>query len=349
MHHKISPCLIIDLVGTDLSPDEEAILAHPLVAGVILFARNYENFRQLQTLCSKIRASREAPLLIMADQEGGRVQRFKREFTLLPSMGQLGQWIDEKIVNLSIIDDIGFLMAYELRQAGVDLSLAPILDLNRGLNTVIGDRAFHHDPMQVGQLAANFSHGMQAAGMAAVAKHFPGHGGVTLDSHFALPHDARSYDEIAASDLLPFHHFIQHNIAGIMAAHIVFDQVDDLPVGFSRKWLLDILRGQLGFTGVILSDDLNMAGAQQFDRMPDRVLAAQKAGCDLMLVCNNRAGVLETLEIFAKFEEMGSQSSENWGKLFPSLLKDSENRLLLSRYERVKAKLNDLLPVTVSG
>lgn len=349
MHNSTAPSLIIDLIGTDLSPDEAALLSHPLVTGVILFARNYENFAQLQALCSKIRASRHTPLLIMVDQEGGRVQRFKQAFTLLPSMGQLGQWVGEKIINLSMIEDIGFLMAYELRKAGIDLTLAPILDLNRGLNTVIGDRAFHHDPVKVSELASHFVRGMRAAGMAAVGKHFPGHGGVTLDSHVALPHDERPLIEIESTDLLPFSYFVQNQVAGIMAAHIVFDQVDKMSVCFSRKWLMDILRGQLGFMGTIFSDDLNMAGAHQFDRMSDRVLAAHEAGCDLILVCNNRAGVLETLETFAKFEKMGSQSGENWGRLFPSMLEDGSDSMLLARYERVKAELNHLLSATILG
>lgn len=290
-------CLIADLEGREITAEEREIVSHPLVGGVILFSRNYESRSQLSHLCQSIRAVRSAPLLLMVDQEGGRVQRFINEFTRLPNMGVFGKTYDDNPdLAQNQAKHCGRLMAVELLTAGLDLSLAPVLDLNKGKNSVIGDRAFHSTSKAVIALAHAFVQGMQEAGMAATAKHFPGHGSVTLDSHVALPVDDRPLGEIESDDLLPFAALIQSGVSAVMAAHIVFSRIDNLPVGFSSLWLQDILRKRLGFTGTIFSDDLNMEGANISSNYTDRVVAAREAGCDFALLCNNRGGVIEVLD-----------------------------------------------------
>jgi len=289
--------LIIDLTGQELTPNEQDLLSHPLVGGVILFTRNYQSRTQLQTLCQQIRASRPTPLLIMVDQEGGRVQRFIPEFTRLPAMGKLGEYYtNHPEMACELAKDCGWLLATELLSVGVDLSLAPVLDLNKKMNQVIADRAFSAHPQTIVALAQAFIAGMQEAGMAATAKHFPGHGGVALDSHIALPTDERSLAAILQEDLVPFTYFIKNHIPAVMAAHIVFPQVDLLPVGFSRMWLQTILRDRLQFSGAIFSDDLNMEGANISANYADRFLAAREAGCNFILLCNNRDGVIQVLD-----------------------------------------------------
>lgn len=273
------------------------MLSHPLVGGVILFARNFESKNQLKSLCTAMRVSRKKPLLIMADQEGGRVQRFKEEFTRLPPMQEFGQQYDkDPTLAFNLSKNCGKLMAQELLSCEIDLSFAPVLDLNKGVSSVIGDRAFHANPNVVTQLASAFIAGMKEAGMAATGKHFPGHGSVALDSHKALPIDDRSYDEIEKDDLIPFMRLIQQGIPALMAAHIIFSQVDKLPVGYSSTWLKGILQKKLGFEGVIFSDDLSMEGANMSADFSDRVKAAKEAGCDFTLICNHRAGVIEALD-----------------------------------------------------
>lgn len=289
--------LIIDLEDVKLSAEEREILAHPLIGGVILFARNYASRDQLINLCQQIRASRQQPLLISVDQEGGRVQRFIAEFTRIPFMATFGELHDhDPVAACRLAKDCGWLMAIELLSAGIDLSLAPVLDLNKGVSSIIGQRAFHADPQAVIEIATAFMQGMNEAGMSSTGKHFPGHGSVTLDSHLALPIDERSVYEIEQDDMIPFAGMIKAGIAAIMAAHIVFSKVDDLPVGFSSFWLKTILRDRLGFTGVIFSDDLNMEGANISANYADRVMAAREAGCDFTLLCNNRAGVIHALD-----------------------------------------------------
>lgn len=294
--------LIIDLEGKDLTSEERELLAHPLVGGVILFTRNEESRRQLKHLCQQIRSSCKNPLLIMVDQEGGRVQRFSNEFTRLPCMGHFGKIYDENPDTAgALAKDCGRLMATELLSVGIDFSLAPVLDLNKGMNTVIGERAFHSDPQVVIHLAKSFIQGMQVAGMASVGKHFPGHGSVTLDSHVTIPIDERSLSAIEQEDMKPFEELIKMDISGvgmtgIMAAHIQFPNVDKLAVGFSHRWLQDILRAHLRFTGPIFTDDLNMEGANISADYADRVAAARDAGCDFALLCNNRHGVIQVLD-----------------------------------------------------
>lgn len=289
--------LIVDLQSTVASPDELELIQHPLVGGIILFARNYDTRDQLTRLCQQIRSARANPLLIMVDQEGGRVQRFIKEFTRLPSMGTFGDLYDHEPAKACLLaKQCGWLMATELRSVGVDLSLAPVLDLNKGVSTIIGKRSFHAQPEAVIKLAMAFIAGMHEAGMAATGKHFPGHGSVSLDSHVAIPVDQRSMQEIEQDDMIPFAGLIKAGIPALMAAHIIFPKVDRLPVSFSRIWLQDVLRQRMGFNGVIFSDDLNMEGANISANYADRVLRAREAGCDFTLLCNNRKGVIEVLD-----------------------------------------------------
>jgi beta-N-acetylhexosaminidase len=287
--------LVIDLLGTTLQPEEQELIAHPLVGGVIFFARNYESPHQIQQLVRSIRQVQDKPLLIMVDQEGGRVQRFREGFTRIPPAAVYGQEA-ELSKALRFAEAGGYVMASELLAQGVDLSLAPVIDINKGLSSVIGDRAFHSEIAMAIQLAEAYIKGMRQAGMAATVKHFPGHGSVALDSHLELPIDQRSWQEIEESDLQPFLYFIQHNIPAIMTAHILFPQIDKLPVSFSYHWLTEILRQKLNYQGIIMSDDLDMKGADVMGDYADRMQAARAAGCDIILLCNNRSAVIQVLD-----------------------------------------------------
>jgi beta-N-acetylhexosaminidase len=289
--------VIVDVIGAELSAEEREILQHPLVGGVILFTRNYENVQQMTQLCQSIRAVRSEPLLIAVDQEGGRVQRFREGFTRLPAMGEFGELYETNSNQaLQQAEELGCLMATELLTVGIDISFAPVLDLNKELNQVVGDRAFHREHSIVTKLAKEVMRGMHKAGMAATGKHFPGHGSVSVDSHLAMPIDERSFEKIAAEDLQPFKALIQANIDALMPAHILFPAVDDKPVGFSRQWLDGILRKKLKFSGVIFSDDLNMEGAGFAGDYIERARTALEAGCDLVLICNNRQGAISILD-----------------------------------------------------
>ena len=279
--------LMLDVRGTTLTDDDRKRLSHPLVGGVILFARNYENPAQLARLTAEIRALKSPPLLIAADQEGGRVQRFREGFTRLPPMRVLGQVYDAHPHQAkALAREAGYVMAAELRAHGVDLSFAPVLDLDYGVSSVIGDRAFHHDPQAVIELSHAVMQGMKDAGMAACGKHFPGHGYIVADSHVAIPVDERDYADIALHDLLPFKALIDMGLAAIMPAHVIYPKVDAAPAGFSAFWLQRVLRGELNFLGMVFSDDLTMEGAAVAGDITARTLAALKAGCDMALICN---------------------------------------------------------------
>jgi beta-N-acetylhexosaminidase len=286
--------LMIDIAGTELSELDRARLCHPLVGGVILFSRNYESREQLQVLCAEIRALRQPPLLIAADHEGGRVQRFREGFTGLPAMHQLGDWWQNSPrAACECTRDVGYVMAAELRALGVDFSFAPVLDLDWGRSGVIGDRAFHGDPAAVTALAGALIEGMRMAGMACCGKHFPGHGWAEADSHLAIPVDERSLPELE-TDLIPYRKL---KLDAIMPAHVIFPRVDDRPAGFSPIWL-GKLRNELGFDGVIFSDDLSMEGAAAAGGILARADAAWNAGCDMLLVCNAPAAVGELLAVW---------------------------------------------------
>ncbi len=280
--------VMVDVAGTVLDADERRMLCHPQVGGVILFARNYGSAQQLRELCAQIHALRSPPLLIAVDQEGGRVQRFRSDgFTALPAMRTLGElWNDSPQAAVRMARAAGYVLAAELRAHGVDLSFAPVLDLDYGCSRAIGSRAFHRDPKVTAQLASALADGMREAGMVCVGKHFPGHGFVEADSHHEIPHDLRRFDEIWAEDLLPYRGALGSRLAGVMPAHVIYPQIDPNPAGFSRFWLQEVLRGQLGFGGIIFSDDLNMEGAAVAGDIVGRARAAHEAGCDMLLVCN---------------------------------------------------------------
>lgn len=288
------PVVMLDIAGTQLTDEDKELLRHPAVGGLILFSRNYEERSQLQQLVHEIRAQR-ADILLAVDHEGGRVQRFRDGFTELPPMAALGAQYNENPERaLDGATLLGQLMAAELLDFDIDISFAPVLDLDDDTSTIIGNRSFHQKAAAATALAGAFMDGMQLAGMAATGKHFPGHGSVVADSHLELPVDPRPLVDIMKHDVIPFAE-LAHRLQGIMPAHIVYPAVDSQPAGFSHVWLHDILRAQLGFQGVIFSDDLGMAGAAIAGSFAERAEAALLAGCDMVLACNDRAGAVEVV------------------------------------------------------
>ena len=289
--------VMVDLVGLEPTVEECEMLRDPAVGGVILFGRNYESPQQLEALTATIHALRHPKLLIGIDQEGGRVQRCRDGFTRLPPVAAFGALYDQDQRHARhLAQQAGWLMAAELRAVGVDLSFAPVLDLDYGVSPVIGDRAFHANPVAVAELAGSYIRGMRSAGMAGTGKHFPGHGAVTVDSHLALPIDQRPLATIEALDMEPYRRLLGHELNAVMAAHVVYQQVDAMPAGFSPRWLKDILRGSLGFEGAIFSDDLSMQGAAVAGPPADRARVALAAGCDMVLVCNQPETIPQVLD-----------------------------------------------------
>jgi beta-N-acetylhexosaminidase len=285
--------VVLDIAGTTLTADDRRRLRHPLTGGLILFARNWVDRRQLTTLTAEIKALRP-DVLICVDHEGGRVQRFRTDgFTQLPPMRALGeQWMGHPLTATDAATAAGYVLGAELRACGVDLSFTPVLDLDHGSSGVIGDRAFHRDPRVVTMLAKSLMHGLLLAGMANCGKHFPGHGFVKADSHLDVPVDKRSLKNLLADDTRPYE-WLSTSLASVMPAHVVYPKVDHRPAGFSGRWLKDILRGQLGFGGAIFSDDLSMEGARHLDgraiTYPEAAALALSAGCDMVLLCNQSA------------------------------------------------------------
>ena len=279
--------VMLDVAGTVLTAEDEARLRHPLVGGVILFARNYASPRQLAELAASIHSLRSPPLLIAVDHEGGRVQRFREGFTRIPAMRELGSiWDGHPKRARHLAQQTGYVLAAELRACGVDFSFTPVLDVDFGASSVIGDRAFHSRPEAIAELAHGLLLGLKQGGMHTVGKHFPGHGFVRADSHLEIPVDERSYTDIELCDLIPFRRMVNCGLSAVMPAHVIYPKVDRLPAGFSEIWLKKILRGELGFEGCIFSDDLSMEGAAVAGGIVQRAEAALNAGCDMVLVCN---------------------------------------------------------------
>ena len=300
--------LMVDIAADSLSSQERELLLSPQVGGVILFSRNFTSVENLTSLVEEIHELRHPRLLIAIDQEGGRVQRLREGFTQLPAVKLLGDQFDKDADRAcELAETTGWLMAAELRSVGIDFSFAPILDLNYGVSQVIGDRAFHKDPEVVTLLAIRYMRGMQAAGMQAVGKHFPGHGAVTADSHIDLPTDNRNYQDIAMRDMITFERMIHQGIAGIMTAHVVYQKVDENIATYSNKWIQGVLRQQLEFGGAVFSDDLTMKAADCSDQLLTRAEKSLQAGCDMVLVCNASDKAYEVAEMLENYNNPASQ------------------------------------------
>ena len=296
--------IMLDLVGLEISPEERDVLTHPLVGGVILFSRNYESPEQLQHLVSEIHNLREPHLLVAVDHEGGRVQRFRQGFSEFPPAAVFGKIYDEdRKRGKRLAESCGWLMAVELRALGIDFSFAPVLDLDFGISTVIGDRAFHRKPDAVADLAQSYMMGMRRAGMVATGKHFPGHGAIAADSHIDMPVDEREFEEIYRHDVVPFGKLIRAGLGAIMPAHVIYPAVDEKPACFSSLWLKEVLRERMGFQGVIFSDDLTMKGAHVMGDIVERGVAAMAAGCDMVLVCNQPEEAVQLIDGLGKRDE----------------------------------------------
>jgi len=299
--------LMIDVAGTALTAADREVLAHPLVGSVILFTRNYADPAQLAALVADIQAVRSPALLVAVDHEGGRVQRFRPGFSALPPLRRIGHVFDaDAAEGLAMARALGWLMATEVLACGLDFSFAPCVDLDYGLSEIIGDRAFHARAQHVSQLAIAYMHGMRDAGMAATAKHYPGHGAVVADSHLALPVDRREFIDMEP-DLLPYRRLIDNGLPAVMVAHVLYPAVDDVPASFSRRWIDGVLRQELGFKGLIFADDLTMGGAAAAGDLIQRAQRAQAAGCDVLPVCNDRPGVERLLDQFKPAVEPASQ------------------------------------------
>lgn len=327
--------VMLDLEGPQLSSEEREILRHEAVGGVILFARNIEDAVQVRELCAAIR--RERPELLLAiDQEGGRVQRLHQGVTRLPSMARLAKAamsVPKEAQRLC--RDAGWLLGMEMAACGLDITFSPVLDVDTGQSSVIGDRSFSADPEQVTVLAGALVEGLNGAGMAAVGKHYPGHGGVAADSHLELPIDERPLAEIMAVDLLPFKR-LASQLGGVMPAHVVYPAFDHRPAGFSPPWL-GLLRETLGFKGTIFSDDLSMLGATSVGSPSERAKQALAAGCDMLLVCNDRAAALEVIDACS------GQVARRPGKLrYGRARPDLEALGALGRWRRVHAQLESM-------
>ena len=340
--------LMIDLRGKTIAADEREWLQSPLVGGVILFTRNFESVEQLKRLVVEIHAARQPPLLVTVDQEGGRVQRFREPFFRLPPFRALGRLYDEeRELALQAVAACGWLMAAELRAVGVDLSFAPCVDLDRGLSKVIGDRALHREGAVVAALARRFAAGAKKAGMAITAKHFPTHAGAHSDSHTEFAVDNRELVELD-EDLTPYRDLIANNLAAVMVAHVCFPAVDSRPASLSSRWISEQLRGELGFKGAVISDDLSMTGASVAGTPGERVRLALEAGCDLVLLCNapeQIPGVLDSLKGYVnpsahlKLTRLHGRGDIDWESLHVSADWQKASALVASLEKRPKLTL----------
>ena len=294
--------VMLDIDGTSLSPADRDLLREPAVGGVILFTRNFASADQIADLVADIRALRSPAPLIAVDHEGGRVQRFREGFTAIPPMRRIGREYDRDAESgLTAARDAGWIIGSELRAVGIDLCFAPCLDLDWGVSEIIGNRSFHSKTDVVAELAGEFSCGLRSAGMAAVGKHFPGHGAVLVDSHLTLPVDRREYGHVL-DDMRPYERLIGNGaLAGVMLAHIVYEQMDNLPAGFSRFWIQRELRSRLGFGGAVFCDDLSMKATRDYGSMAQRAQLALDAGCDMVLVCNDRDAAHEAVDALTDY------------------------------------------------
>ena len=294
--------IMLDVEGLELTPADRDLLTEPAVGGVILFARNYASPTQIADLVAEIRALRSPPLIVAVDHEGGRVQRFREEFTSIPPMRHVGRAYDrDPETGLKLARRCGWLIGAELRGVSIDLSFTPCVDLDWGMSEIIGNRAFHRQPETVAILAAEFCRGMRSAGMAPVAKHFPGHGAVVPDSHLELPVDRRDYGDLL-DDMLPYERLIGSRlIAGVMTSHILYKTLDAAPASFSEYWIGQELRGRLGFDGAVFCDDLSMHATREFGPMPERSRRALEAGCDVILICNDRPAAVASVRALRDF------------------------------------------------
>ena len=325
---------MLDLDGTSLTQQEKKLLLNQNVGGVILFARNISSRNQVQELCKEIRQINPG-LLIAVDQEGGRVQRLKEGYTNLPSMQKLASFLNSDIdKNIPFATDLGWLMASEVIASGLDISFAPVLDLDDSRSSVIGDRSIGDNPERVIVIASAFIEGMNQAGMQATGKHFPGHGGIFADSHIAFSQDTRSLSDIESHDLLPFS-ALKTQLGAIMTAHISFTNIDKEIATFSTFWLQEILRKKIGFTGIILSDDLSMKGSDHVGGIEAKVSKALDSGCNMVLICNDRPAAIEAINFLEKekisqshkITRLKASQSISW----TDLEKDSRRKDIISK------------------
>lgn len=287
---------MVGIKGVALDEVERELLCHPSVGGVILFTRNYQSLSQLEELVASIHDLRAPHLLVAVDQEGGRVQRFRDGFSLLPAIRELGKRYDlESNQALEQAEQWGWLMAAELRAVGVDMSFAPVLDIDREKSQVIGDRAFHNHSEAISRLSFRYMRGMQRAGMSATAKHFPGHGGVSPDTHTECAIDDRDFDVLENDDIRPFKHLIDSDLPAVMMSHVIYSEIDRWPASLSQVWIKQVLRKRLGFQGVIFSDDLCMEGCGVAGNMLERTRQALDAGCDMVLICNDFIAIADVV------------------------------------------------------
>ena len=294
--------VMLDIEGLALNPADRALFREPAVGGVILFARNYESPSQIADLVTAIKAVRSPPLLIAVDHEGGRVQRFRDGFTAIPPMRRLGHLFDEdEEAGTRLTEACGWLIGAELRSIGIDLSFAPCVDLDWGVSEIIGDRSFHKDPEKVSTLASALCRGLRDAGMVAVAKHFPGHGAVVADSHEKLPIDRRSFSDVL-DDMRPYEKLVsRRQIGAVMMAHVIYEEMDAAPAGFSSFWIKTQLRNQMGFDGAVFCDDLSMKATDSYGSMPQRAKLALDAGCDMIPICNDRTAAQHTVAALREY------------------------------------------------
>ena len=288
--------LMISIDGTTLSSSDKDLIRNRHVGGIILFTRNFHSQPQIEKLCSEIKNIKNN-IIIAVDQEGGRVQRFNGEYTQLPSMQVLGDYCISNN-DYSFAADVGWLMSLELIASGVDISFAPVLDVDRNTSSIIGNRSFSNKPQNVVDIASHFIQGMSEAGMKATGKHFPGHGGIKEDSHIAEPIDIRSHNELMDTDLKPFIE-LKDKLSAVMTAHITYPDIDNVCVSFSKIWLKNVLQNNIGFNGVIFSDDLTMKGAGNTS-MDEKAIKALNAGCDMVLLCNDYKGANSVINRFEK-------------------------------------------------